>query len=374
MTLSKIISTIDFITHNYTIIISKGGKTMASKRIFDSISNLAGEIGKTTSNTSRKVVDNMTNLDKQKMNEMRENITDSTQQLVEKASLKVKEGANKTTKAVSNVMDVNGDGQVDIEDVIIMALKVPGVCIKRDDFLRSEFMKDYPPEVINDAIAFNPAHAGITPKEIEKYANEVIKYERNCVSGISAALSTPGGFAMAATIPADIAQYYGYMLRATQKLLYLYGFPEIDVSEKSKKFDTETLNILTLCLGVMFGVANANNALKAVAKALGSGVQKQLMKKALTKGTIYPIVKSTAKWFGVKMTKEVFTGFFKHAIPVVGGVIGGGLTYISFKPCCDKLKASLEDTLLSNPKHEATNEENAFDIEEGIIIENCESL
>ena len=176
------------------------------------------------------------------------------------------------------------------------------------------------------------------------------------------------------TIPADIAQYYGYMLRATQKLLYLYGFPEIDVSEKSEKFDTETLNILTLCLGVMFGVANANNALKAVAKALGSGVQKQLMKKALTKGTIYPIVKSTAKWFGVKMTKEVFTGFFKHAIPVVGGVIGGGLTYISFKPCCDKLKASLEDTLLSNPKHEATNEENAFDIEEGIIIENCESL
>ena len=112
---------------------------------------------------------------------------------------------------------------------------------------------------------------------------------------------------------------------------------------RKKKFDAETLNILTLCLGVMYGVAGANNALKAVAKALGSGVQKQLMKKALTKGTIYPIVKSTAKWFGVKMTKEVFTGFFKHAIPVVGGVIGGGLTYMSFKPCCDKLKVSLQD-------------------------------
>lgn len=53
----------------------------------------------------------------------------------------------------------------------------------------------------------------------------------------------PGGFAMAATIPVDIAQYYGYMLRATQKLLYLYGFPEIGVTEKGKKFDTETLNI-----------------------------------------------------------------------------------------------------------------------------------
>lgn len=281
----------------------------------------------------------------------------------EKAASKVKEGANKSTEFVNKVMDVNGDGQVDIEDVIIMGLRVPGICIKRDEFLRSEFMKDYPQEVIDNAIAFNPAHAGITVQEIEKYANEVIKYERNCVSGISAVLSAPGGAVMAATIPADIAQYYGYMLRVTQKLLYLYGFPEIDVTEKGKKFDTETLNILTLCLGVMYGVAGANNALKAVAKALGNGVQKQLMKKALTKGTIYPVVRNVAKWFGVRMTKEVFTGFFKHAIPVVGGVIGGGLTYMSFKPCCDKLKASLQDTLLSNPDYESAEEENEFIID-----------
>lgn len=50
------------------------------------------------------------------------------------------------------------------------------------------------------------------------------------------------------------------------------------------------------------------------------------------------------------MTKEVFAGFFKKAISVVGGVIGGGLTFITFKPCCVKLKESLRDTLLSNPE------------------------
>ncbi len=313
---------------------------MALKNLGNSVANLAGEIGN-----------------------VKDGAIKGAQQITEKATAKVKEGADKTTEIVNKAMDMNGDGQVDIEDVIIMGLRVPGICIKRDEFLRGEFMKDYPQEVIENAITFNPARAGITTQEIEKYANEVIKYERNCVSGISAALSTPGGVAMAATIPADIAQYYGYMLRVTQKLLYLYGFPEIDVTEKGRKFDTETLNILTLCLGVMYGVAGANNALKAVAKALGNGVQKQLMKKALTKGTVYPIVKSTAKWFGVKMTKEVFTGFFKHAIPVVGGVIGGGLTYMAFKPCCDKLKASLQDTLLSNPDHKATDEENEIIID-----------
>ena len=295
--------------------------------------------------------------------EIHTNAVQGVQKVTSAASEKIKKGADKSTEVVSKVMDVNGDGQVDIEDIIIISLKIPGICIDREQFLRSELMKDFPAEVIDDAVEFNPAHAGITPDEIEKYADEVIKFERNCVTGISAALSTPGGVAMAATIPADIAQYYGYMMRAAQKLLYLYGFPQIDVTEKGKKFDTETLNILTLCLGVMYGVAGANNALKAVAKALGSGVQKQLMKKALTKGTIYPVVKNIAKWFGVRMTKEVFAGFFKHAIPVIGGVIGGGLTYIPFKPCCDKLKLSLQDTLLSNPNSETAEDEGAIIID-----------
>lgn len=70
--------------------------------------------------------------------------------------------------------------------------------------------------------------------------------------------------AKAATIPADIAQYYGYMLRATQKLMYLYGFPQIDVEENCRDFDSETLNLLIRCMGAMYGVVGASNALKAV--------------------------------------------------------------------------------------------------------------
>ena len=94
-----------------------------------------------------------------------------------------------------------------------------------------------------------------------------------------------------------------------------------------------------------------------MAKALATGVEKKLLRTALTKGTIYPIVKNVASWFGKKMTKDIFAGFFKTAIPVVGGVLGGGITYLSFKPCCDKLKNSLQDTLLSNPEHCSTQEE-----------------
>ena len=163
--------------------------------------------------------------------------------------------------------------------------------------------------MIEKAVSSTPLRAGIPQELINGIADEVIQYERVCVSGISAALGMPGGVAMAATIPADIAQYYGYMLRATQKLMYLYGFPQIDVEENGQVFDSETMNLLILCMGVMYGVVGANNALKAVAKALGTGVEKQLLRRALTKGTIYPIVKNVSKWFGVRMTKQIFAGF-----------------------------------------------------------------
>ena len=128
--------------------------------------------------------------------------------------------AGKATEA----LDANNDGTVDIQDIIILAIKIPGVHVTRESFLRRELFKNYPSEVIDDAVARTPALAGISETDIDKIADEVIKFERNCVSGISAALGVPGGAAMAATIPADVVQYYGYTLRAIQKLLYLYGF------------------------------------------------------------------------------------------------------------------------------------------------------
>ncbi len=262
-----------------------------------------------------------------------------------------------TPNAVVNVLDQNGDDELGIDDIIILAVKTPGVHISRAAFLQKELFKNHPQDVIDKAIATTPAQAGISPKEIAKIADNVIALERNCVSGISVALGAPGGWAMAATIPADILQYYGYTLRATQKLLYLYGFPEIDVGEDGLQLDSETINAIIMCLGVMNGVAGANNAIKGMAKALTIGVEKKLLNMALTKGAFYPLVKSILKWFGIKLTKSVFAGFFKKAIPIVGGVIGGGLTFLAFKPCCYRLKDALQDTMLSNPHHVSTPEE-----------------
>lgn len=316
--------------------------------------------GNITKDVTKKTIDSTTKFAKKTIDstaELTKKTINNTTEFTKKATIEAKDKIIEVKDEAIKMIDENGNGSIDIEDIIIMGLRVKGIRINRSEFLRAELYKNYDEKVIEDAIKHNPMHAGIKKEEIDKIADEVIKYERNCVSGISTLLGMPGGLAMAATIPTDIVQYYGYMLRATQKLMYLYGFPEINVDEKNNKFDSETINILTICLGVMYGVAGANNALKVLAKSLGTGVEKQLMNKALTKGTIYPIVRNVSKWFGKKMTKEVFAGFFKKAIPVMGGLVGGGITYVSFKPCCDRLKSSLQDTMLSNPKYKETEEE-----------------
>lgn len=297
--------------------------------------------------------------------------TSKTKDTAKKVGSGVKGTAEKTKNEVVKALDQDGDGSIDSTDIILISLKMPGVRVDREKFLRKELKNHCDPEVIDLAIEQNPAAAGIDPVLIEKLVDDTIKFERNAASGISAALGMPGGVAMVATIPADIAQYYGYLLRAAQKMMYLYGFPELEISEDGLNIDTATINSLTICLGIMYGIANANIAIKAMAKALATGVEKELLKKALTKGTIYPIVKSIAKWFGVRMTKKAFAGFFKKVIPVAGGIIGGGITFASFKPCCNKLRVALKDTKLSNPKYQENEEEEKLyeEIRSGVVID-----
>lgn len=332
------------------------------KGLWGSLNKVVNNIGVAVSSAADNIPEKAADIINKGKDSVLKTVSDTASEVTGKATELISKGKN----SVLNAVDANGSGDIDIEDIIILGLRIPGVAINREAFLRAELKKKYPQDVIDKAVETTPAQAGVTVESVDKIADDVIAYERNCVSGISTALGMPGGFAMAATIPTDIAQYYGFMLRAAQKLLYLYGFPEIDVKEKEQVFDSETLNLLTLCLGTMYGAYGANKALIAMANALARGVEKQLLRRALTKGTIYPIVKNVAKWFGTKMTKQVFAGFFKKAIPVVGGVAGGAITYLSFKPCCDKLKESLRNTILSNPNG-ANNE-----IEAEFIIEDCD--
>ena len=113
--------------------------------------------------------------------------------------------------------------------------------------------------------------------------------EFNKVSAISFVSGLPGGVAMFGTVPADLAQYSGHILRILQKLIYLYGWEEL--IPEDGKLDDETNNMLTLFVGVMFGANGAATTITKVSAGAAQQASKKLASKALTKGMIYPIVK-----------------------------------------------------------------------------------
>lgn len=253
---------------------------------------------------------------------------------------KAKEVAGQTKDKIQNIKP---------EDVLLQAIKVPGVRIDRKSFLIKELQKYCPDEQVFKAIETNPAKAGIPREKINEIADYVIDYETNKVSTVSFASGLPGGLAMIATIPADTLQYFGFMMRVMQKLAYLYGFSDFELSEN--EISDETMNLMLLFFGVMFGINGANQGIKIVAETTSKKISKSLAQKALTQTAYYPIVKKVATVLGFKMSKDVFAKGVSKVVPVIGGVVSGGVTYLTFKPCAKKLKDTLKVLRLSDSEY-----------------------
>lgn len=247
---------------------------------------------------------------------------------------------------------MNKISEKDLSLALTTAMKVPGVRINREKFLKKEFNIYCTEDIVCDIINNNPASAGVRLELVNKIANNVINYETNKVSAVSFLAGLPGGFAMAVTIPADVIQYFAFILRVMQKLAYLYGFEEFELNED--EIPDETLNQLLIFLGIMFGVQEANAAVKMIAEVASKKVAKSLAQRALTKGTIYPIVKKIAGQIGIKMTKQLFADGVSKFVPIAGGFVAGGLTYVTFKPSSKKLQKSFSRLPISSPETYAT--------------------
>lgn len=234
------------------------------------------------------------------------------------------------------------------ELVLSSAAQLPGVRVDRKKYLAGALSKKFSSEVIATAIESSPAAAGIKPEELSPIADASIRYESTKVTAISAAAGIPGGFAMAGTVPADLAQYFAHVLRITQKLAYLYGWDHI-FEGTEEEIDDETKNLLILFIGVMFGANGATDAITKISSQVAVAVAKKLPQKALTKGAIYPIVKKVAGYIGVKMTKDIFAKGVSKVIPIIGGAISGGVTLATYAPMCLKLKDYLAGLEVADP-------------------------
>lgn len=222
------------------------------------------------------------------------------------------------------------------------ALAIPGVKVDRADFLKKELQNYCSQEQLEHAISGKPMD-GVSQEVIDRIADACINSHTTKVTLISTAMGVPGGPFIGGTIAADIAQYYWHVFVLSQKLAYLYGFPDLQ-DEEGELTDT-AIDMLTLFVGVMMGASAANLAIKGVARELAKQVTKRLPRQALTKTVYYPIVKQIAKWIGVKLTKDSFAKGVGKMIPFVGGVLSGGITLATFRPSAKRLQRHLQEVM-----------------------------
>ena len=242
------------------------------------------------------------------------------------------------------------DGSV-LFSLIENAIKIPGVKVDRKAFLCERF-KGVSDDELQIILRQGPIEAGVEGDKIRRMTNKLINERTALSTGASFAAGLPGGIAMAATIPADILQFYAVALRLAQEEAYLYGAE--DLWDGDELDSEKVMNQLVLYCGVMLGATSASQVVRVMSSALAKQSMKKIPQQALTKTFYYPIIKSIAKAFGAKMTKEVFAKGVSKAVPVIGGVVSGGITLFTLRPM---------GVRLANTLHEASFEysEEAFD-------------
>ena len=225
----------------------------------------------------------------------------------------------------------DGDAEAYARAFMTKLLRLRGVRVEREQFLTAELRRSgVAADVVARAVKDRPAAAGVPSATLEEIARRAVAFETRKSASMSFAAGLPGGWAMVGTVPADITQYYVHAFRVMQKLAYLYGWESLldDVDD----VDDETLGKLGTFLGVMMGVAGASSALSAFANNVARpALQKQLAAKPLTHGAVYPLVKQTLKFVGVKINKQIFAKTVTKVVPVLGGVMSGGLTWASLR-------------------------------------------
>ncbi|EHG21237.1 hypothetical protein HMPREF9332_01756 [Alloprevotella rava F0323] len=250
------------------------------------------------------------------------------------------------------------------------ALAIPGVCIDRQVFLSSTFKDALPPEELSQVLELRPAVV-IKRSVIDNLATRLIKYHTRAVTTLSTLTGLPGGPAILASIPTDLAQYYYHVFVLAQKLAYLYGFPDLrEKDEKGKPQVTDDMmDMLTLFVGTMMGADIANKVLRDICLDITVQIAKKVPQQALTRSIYYPLVKQVAQHIGVDLSKNSVSKTIGKFIPIIGGIVSGTVTYATFYPGAQRLQKTLHKQmdLLGTESSEAKIQIPTDDIERLVV-------
>ena len=226
------------------------------------------------------------------------------------------------------------------DEVLAQAIRLPGTSVSRAGYL-AEVVSRKHPRLVQRAIDTTPARAGLTEREIEKIAKKSLGKDGRRTTALSFAAGIPGGVAGAVTIPADLVQFYGYLIRAIQKLTYLYGWRDLAYVDPAQT-DIATAAALVIMLGVMAGVEQANTVLARLARLRASGADDTRLRTALAARAMQDEVNQISTELTMRMAKRLTGQVAGKTIPVVGGIVSGIITGSGFDEMAKRMLRELK--------------------------------
>ena len=118
--------------------------------------------------------------------------------------------------------------------------------------------------------------------------------------------------------------------------------------DENEELSKDTIERMTLLMGVMFGVDLADNAVVKLAQSAALNIEKKILQKALTRSAVYPIIKKAASILGIRISQQSFSIGVSKSIPYIGGIISGIVTYITMKPLALNLQEALSELPLAD--------------------------
>jgi len=223
--------------------------------------------------------------------------------------------------------------------ILATVLKMPGVKVDRVAFLRKS-LKGYCNDQRLDMLENVRPYTIVSDKVIDHVASVCINRHTIMATTGSTIAGLPGGLAMAATIPGDLTQFYFHVVVLSQKLAYLYGFP--DFCDEEGELSDNASDLLTIFMGSMMGAKVADQGITEMARGLAKSAVGRLPRMAISTMAIYPIAMQVARLAGTKLTKEGFSKTIGRVIPIAGGIFSGTLTLFTFRPGAIRLQKRLK--------------------------------
>jgi hypothetical protein len=227
------------------------------------------------------------------------------------------------------------------DEVLAQAVLLPGTRIDRIDYLAKTLGPKYIHPIVRASINVTPAAAGLSNKQIEKIAKRSIGQDGRRTTALSFAAGIPGGVAAAATIPADLIQFYGYLIRSIQKLSYLYGWRDLVYITEGEP-DIATAGALVVFLGVMAGIPEADAALARLARLRSAGATDDQLRQVMAERSMAPQIKLISDGLTRRMARRLTGQVAGHAIPLVGGIVSGVMTGSGFDEMARRLLKELK--------------------------------